>query len=110
MVNVIKNLFLVIVCFSRWTHYHSSAVYRLDWYRLEFYAVISVNGELALAPCLVLIGNLCRKVMVAGSVPNHSLQLIKDALESAVEDEYFKVETREDGSLLYTPIIYDEFD
>jgi len=48
--------------------------------------------------------------MVAGSVPNHSLQLIKDALESAVEDEYFKVETREDGALLYTPIIYGEYD
>ena len=42
--------------------------------------------------------------------PDHSLQQIKDALESAIEDEYFEVKTKEDGTLCYTPIIYDEYD
>jgi len=46
---------------------------------------------------------------VVAQFPDYSLQLIKDALESAVEDEYFKVETTENGSLFYIPIIYDEY-
>ncbi|MFW9966458.1 MAG: hypothetical protein ACFFEA_04835 [Candidatus Thorarchaeota archaeon] len=45
---------------------------------------------------------------VANRFPKHSLQQIRDALESAVEDEYFRVTTREDGSLWYAPIIHDE--
>ncbi|KXH69772.1 MAG: hypothetical protein AM326_12485 [Candidatus Thorarchaeota archaeon SMTZ-45] len=47
---------------------------------------------------------------VVDRFPEHSLQQIRDALESAVEDEYFRVTTRDDGSLWYTPIIYDEWD
>jgi hypothetical protein len=39
--------------------------------------------------------------------PDHSLQQITDALDSAVEDEYFKVTTKDDGSLWYIPIIYE---
>ena len=31
--------------------------------------------------------------------PKYSLQQVMDALESAVEDEYFRVTAREDGSL-----------
>ncbi|TFH01442.1 MAG: hypothetical protein E4H14_18595 [Candidatus Thorarchaeota archaeon] len=42
--------------------------------------------------------------------PEYPLQLIKDALDSAVEDEYFEVKTKDDGSLWYTPIIFDEYD
>ena len=33
-----------------------------------------------------------------------------DALDSAVEDEYFEVKTKDDGALLYSPIIYGEYD
>ena len=36
-----------------------------------------------------------------------SLQQIKDALESAIEDEYFDVKTMDNGSLLYIPIIHE---
>lgn len=39
-----------------------------------------------------------------------TVQLIKDALDSAVEDEYFEITTKEDGTIWYTPIIYDEYD
>ncbi|MGY5880654.1 MAG: hypothetical protein RTV31_10410 [Candidatus Thorarchaeota archaeon] len=39
--------------------------------------------------------------------PDYSLQHVKDTLESAIEDEYFEVKTQEDGSLLYTPLIYE---
>ncbi|MHA1862257.1 MAG: hypothetical protein ACTSWA_00705 [Candidatus Thorarchaeota archaeon] len=45
---------------------------------------------------------------VVEQFPGHSLLQIKDALESVVEDEYFEVKIRDDGSLLYIPIIYDE--
>ena len=45
---------------------------------------------------------------VVNRFPEYSLQQIRDALESAVEDEYFRVMTRDDDSLWYTPIIYDE--
>ncbi|MFW9887990.1 MAG: hypothetical protein ACFFER_07405 [Candidatus Thorarchaeota archaeon] len=45
---------------------------------------------------------------VANRFPKHSLQQIRDALESAVEDEYFRVTTRENGSLWYAPMIYSE--
>jgi hypothetical protein len=41
--------------------------------------------------------------------PKYSLQQVRDALESAVEDEYFKVIPREDGSLWYTPIVYNDY-
>lgn len=41
---------------------------------------------------------------------DYSLQQIKDALESTIEDEYFKVKTKDNGTLWYTPIIYDEYD
>ena len=46
---------------------------------------------------------------VVNRFPKHSLQQIRDALESAVEDEYFKVRTRDNNSLWYTPIIYDDY-
>ena len=45
---------------------------------------------------------------VVNRFPEHSLQQIRDALESAVEDEYFRVVTQNDGSHWYTPIIYDD--
>ncbi|MFX1604695.1 MAG: hypothetical protein ACFFDD_02195 [Promethearchaeota archaeon] len=45
---------------------------------------------------------------VVDRFPEHSLRQIRDALESAVEDEYFRVTTRDDGSLWYTPIIYED--
>ena len=45
---------------------------------------------------------------VAKRFPEYSLQQITDALDSAVEDEYFEVTTKEDGSLWYMPIIYDK--
>ena len=45
---------------------------------------------------------------VVSRFPEHSLQQIRDALESAVDDEYFRVTTRDDGFLWYTPIIYSE--
>jgi len=41
--------------------------------------------------------------------PKYSLQQVRDALESAVDDEYFKVSARSDGVLWYTPIIYDDY-
>ncbi|MFW9961934.1 MAG: hypothetical protein ACFFCX_00010 [Candidatus Sifarchaeia archaeon] len=44
---------------------------------------------------------------VVNRFPEYSLQQIRDSLESAVEDEYFKVTTRENGSLWYLPIIYE---
>ena len=47
---------------------------------------------------------------VVDRFPKNDIQQIRDALESAVEDEYFRVTTRDDGSLWYTPIIYDEWD
>ncbi|MGD9395199.1 MAG: hypothetical protein PVJ05_02105 [Candidatus Thorarchaeota archaeon] len=43
---------------------------------------------------------------VVDRFPEHSLQQIRDALESVVEDEYFRVMILDDDSLLYTPIIY----
>ena len=46
---------------------------------------------------------------IVNRFPEYSLQQIRDALESAVEDEYFKVMTRDDDSLWYTPIIYDDY-
>ncbi|MGY5880646.1 MAG: hypothetical protein RTV31_10365 [Candidatus Thorarchaeota archaeon] len=42
--------------------------------------------------------------------PDSSIQLIKDALDSAVEDEYFEVKTKDDDTLWYTTIIYNEND
>lgn len=42
--------------------------------------------------------------------PDYSIQLIKDALDSAIEDEYFEVKTKGDSTLWYTPIVYDEYD
>lgn len=46
---------------------------------------------------------------VVNRFSEYPLQQIRDALESAVEDEYFKVIARDDGSLWYTPIIYDGY-
>jgi len=42
--------------------------------------------------------------------PDASIKLIEDALDSAVEDEYFEISTKKNGTRWYTPIIYDEFD
>ena len=47
---------------------------------------------------------------VVNRFPERSLEQIRDALESAVEDEYFQVMTKDGDSLWYTPIIYDEWD
>lgn len=47
---------------------------------------------------------------VVNRFTEHSSQQIRDALESAVEDEYFTVITRDDNTLWYTPIVYDEWD